>query len=489
MLHFTTIKCTTVILLLICSGWRTAATCPSACSCDDVTYDDISGISLNCEKLYRRYLHPSISTSLLELLFSFNDFRYLPPRLRNFTELRVLDLSYNKIQVLPNDTFSPNHKLEVFNLSNNYLHIINSRAFAGLQHLRVLDLERNELKKIPGDVFLPLTNILSSGEGEIFLSRNRWQCDCGIVNFLGWFLDHQHTVSWGSRMSDEETVCRTPETLHSRRLDSLSPSDLGNCFEISTVRSLETTRDETTTNMATTAGTTTGTPTPDVPPVKFSASKESGIPPPKLDYSQNSRNSVSHWGLPTPDLAFIAMGTIAFIVLSVLFVFGVLLWRVAKRQRYPISEEYGDGGNRLKSNVISLHSKRCQLPLPDEPTKLSANPEYDFIPAEFPAMMIQAAGTYSEKIIDNSTPGQFSVNIGNGTKGNEVSYSPKETNEYTRCELTYGRSIASNQQYEEPKPSNDKLQYQSTIYALSGRESPNNDTYLSSGYEDMKSLI
>ncbi|PIK53329.1 putative platelet glycoprotein V [Apostichopus japonicus] len=173
----------------------------------------------------------------------------MPSRLRNFAELRVLDLSYNKLQVLPNNFFTEDNKLEIFNLSNNYLHQVGSGAFNGLQHLMVLDLERNELKTIPEDVFLPLTNVISS-QGEICLSRNRWKCGCTLWGFMAWFLDHQNTVSWNST-NDEETVCRTPEGLSNRRLHSLSLSELGNCFPTTSVANpTSTTQNDITTTLS-----------------------------------------------------------------------------------------------------------------------------------------------------------------------------------------------------------------------------------------------
>ncbi|XP_071814044.1 uncharacterized protein [Apostichopus japonicus] len=390
-----------------------ASACPSGCDCNDVTHGSTSGRSVDCSKLYLREIQNSISTSIIELHFSYNDLRSMPSRLRNFVELKVLDLSNNKLQVLPNNTFTEDHKLETLNLSNNYLNRVGNGAFNGLQHLKVLDLERNELNTIPEDVFLPLTNVISS-QGEIYLSRNKWKCDCTLWGFMAWFLDHQNTVSWSST-NDEETVCRTPEGLSNRRLHSLSLSELGNCFPTTYVANpARTTQKAISMSLSVTT--------------ENVYTEEEAWSTPFLSRSLISQRTtvdphkkiIPSLNLNVQSIMAIAMIVVVTIFMFILFIFAVVLWKVAKRQQAPVSIqpiELDSGKPKIDvTSRVSYTPGRCQQPLPESPSNLANTSDYEYIPGDFNTFRFQSVrkndgpswqrdsgwlkGTYSWKIFD-----------------------------------------------------------------------------------------
>ncbi|XP_071814043.1 uncharacterized protein [Apostichopus japonicus] len=455
-----------------------ASACPSGCQCSTVTYGSPtspSGRSVDCNKLYRTYIQSSISTSIFELHFSYNDLRSMPSRLRNFVQLRVLDLSYNKLQVLPNNFFTEDHKLEIFNLSNNYLNRVGNGAFNGLQHLRVLDLERNELRTIPEDVFLPLTNVISS-QGEIYLSRNRWKCDCTLWGFMAWFLDHQNTVSWRST-NDEETVCRTPEGLSNRRLHSLSLSELGNCFPTTSVAipTITTQNDITTTLSITTETVHTEEESWSTPLLSSSViSQKTTVYPHKKMLPVLNLNDQS--------ITSIAMITVVTIFTSVLFVFAVVLWKVAKRQRRPVSFRLGDMIDY--ETTKGKATKRCHLPLPNEPKGPNTSQSvYEQIPAEykFKDKEEEAVGKLhrpSSQRLPGSLAGEYSFSIfdkGN-VNGQRLNNTPPNTYYDGGGILDYDDAFSSpitkgNEQCDMVELPIEGREYQSTIYK------PNDGSY------------
>lgn len=71
----------------------------------------------------------------------------------NFGNLTDLDLSFNQIKELRNNTFSSLTKLSSLKIRNNLLDTIESLAFTGLKQLTSLDLGSNNLETLPSEVF------------------------------------------------------------------------------------------------------------------------------------------------------------------------------------------------------------------------------------------------------------------------------------------------------------------------------------------------
>lgn len=89
--------------------------------------------------------------------------------LREYPEIRVLDLSHNHIQSLPEGAFRSLPSLETLKLSGNQLQTLDKDIFKGLTKLRSLDLEEN-----PWNCSCSLTSVIkhlnesgvSTGENE-----------------------------------------------------------------------------------------------------------------------------------------------------------------------------------------------------------------------------------------------------------------------------------------------------------------------------------
>ena len=76
-------------------------------------------------------------------------------------ELRKLDLSFNKLQVIREQAFTFYPKLEILRLDNNNIINISSSAFDGLRKLRVLDISCNRIgdDSINGGAFTDITKL------------------------------------------------------------------------------------------------------------------------------------------------------------------------------------------------------------------------------------------------------------------------------------------------------------------------------------------
>ncbi|CAH2226458.1 jg4164, partial [Pararge aegeria aegeria] len=80
-------------------------------------------------------------------------------QLRHLTQLTRLDLSNNKISVLPNNTFEALTKLSTLIVSYNRLRCVQRDALKGLTQLRVLSLHGNNISMLADGVFRDLESI------------------------------------------------------------------------------------------------------------------------------------------------------------------------------------------------------------------------------------------------------------------------------------------------------------------------------------------
>lgn len=97
-------------------------------------------------------------TDLTELILSHNSIAMSDldiEILRKYPRIRVLDLSYNHIQSLPEG------------------------AFDSLTHLETLILRGNELKTLNKDIFKGLIKLKS-----LYLEENPWNCSCLLTSLI-----------------------------------------------------------------------------------------------------------------------------------------------------------------------------------------------------------------------------------------------------------------------------------------------------------------
>lgn len=132
-------------------AWAWGATartlCPARCACDDTLRAascanaglEIVPIQLNPEATYINLSHNAIDN----LLYTFSF----------YTQLTVLDISYNRIQDLGSKNFENNMEMTHLNLTNNFLKRLDKETFVGLKRLVDLDLSNNQLSEIHAQIF------------------------------------------------------------------------------------------------------------------------------------------------------------------------------------------------------------------------------------------------------------------------------------------------------------------------------------------------
>ncbi|KAG6447317.1 LOW QUALITY PROTEIN: protein artichoke [Manduca sexta] len=135
--------------------WGVAARtlCPARCACDDALRAascanaslEIVPIQLNPEATHINLTHNAIDNLLYTFVF--------------YTQLTVLDISYNKVMDLGSKNFENNIEMRNLNLSHNYLKQLDKDTFVGLKSLVDLNLSDNEITNINVQTFKDLTNL------------------------------------------------------------------------------------------------------------------------------------------------------------------------------------------------------------------------------------------------------------------------------------------------------------------------------------------
>lgn len=129
-------------------------------------------------KLFEAEILP-YGTEKLDL--SWNNFQHVPDLIGD--ELKILELSNNKIITIDDNNFDKIQFLRELDLSRNKIEAISINAFSELHLLQKLDLTRNKIKIINHNVFSPLPalthlilsennlkNAFSENGGDLFLS-------------------------------------------------------------------------------------------------------------------------------------------------------------------------------------------------------------------------------------------------------------------------------------------------------------------------------
>ena len=158
------------------------------------------------------------------------------------SHLRVIDLSSNLIESLPDDVFAGLYKLQILRLSHNRIKRLSAKVFSDLESLKEIDLSHNRLQFVHPQVFRyqPVlqvvdlrSNYLTSLQETTFsglrkihrvdLQDNPWDCHCGMT-----WLQQALTDDSSTFRDAKHVCCATPPSLHSLSLQSISP-DQFNC--------------------------------------------------------------------------------------------------------------------------------------------------------------------------------------------------------------------------------------------------------------------
>ncbi|XP_037968681.2 protein artichoke-like [Plutella xylostella] len=130
---------------------RARTLCPARCACDDALRLascagaglEIVPIQLNPEATHINLTHNSIDNLLYTFAF--------------YTQIAVLDISYNKIQDLGSKNFENNMEMTQLNVSHNALRRLEKDTFLGLKRLLDLNLSDNEISNIHTQTFKDLS--------------------------------------------------------------------------------------------------------------------------------------------------------------------------------------------------------------------------------------------------------------------------------------------------------------------------------------------
>ncbi|XP_078404028.1 oligodendrocyte-myelin glycoprotein [Cetorhinus maximus] len=133
--YFTLYGCFLALLSILPSN---TATCPSECSC---TQNDRF---VDCSSKGLTELPENIQDNIISLNISHNDIKDLDDKLKNFTNLRFLDISNNLLTRMP--TEFPRALWEIY-AANNRIKVLEKGDTVTQWNLRTLDLSNNLIKR------------------------------------------------------------------------------------------------------------------------------------------------------------------------------------------------------------------------------------------------------------------------------------------------------------------------------------------------------
>ncbi|XP_023933814.2 protein artichoke [Bicyclus anynana] len=122
-----------------------------------------------------------ISNNNVESMESFDE---------DLSNLKLLDLSYNKLQNIINEHFIHLKELTVLNLAYNNIKYLSATSFNNLNKIIEIDLEHNKLQTIPMELLTSIENHVQ----EISIKDNVIICRCQKNNTWTWIQDHPKII-------------------------------------------------------------------------------------------------------------------------------------------------------------------------------------------------------------------------------------------------------------------------------------------------------
>ncbi|XP_065073448.1 insulin-like growth factor-binding protein complex acid labile subunit [Ochlerotatus camptorhynchus] len=153
----------TVVLAVMVPVIRSISYCPNSCTCDD------EKLHVTCGEGTLDVLPIALNPSIRRLVIKFHKIRSVDTSIQFYTELTMLDLSYNHLLNIPETIFMYQTKLLQLHLNNNKIGALSNKTFEGMTELRVLNLRGNFIDQITSEMFkvLPKLEELNLGGNRI----------------------------------------------------------------------------------------------------------------------------------------------------------------------------------------------------------------------------------------------------------------------------------------------------------------------------------
>uniref|UniRef100_A0A182KCB5 LRRCT domain-containing protein n=1 Tax=Anopheles christyi TaxID=43041 RepID=A0A182KCB5_9DIPT len=172
------------LLVLVVVGTVGAVSyCPNRCVCDD------EKLHVTCGEGELDVLPIALNPSIGRLVIKFNRIKSIDSSIQFYTELTMLDLSYNHLLSIPERIFMYQKKLLQLHLNNNKLGAVTNRTFGGLDELRVLNLRGNFIDEIGSEMFKALPKLEELNLGQNRIATLHASAFDGLANLRVLYLD------------------------------------------------------------------------------------------------------------------------------------------------------------------------------------------------------------------------------------------------------------------------------------------------------------
>ncbi|XP_009637175.2 platelet glycoprotein Ib alpha chain [Egretta garzetta] len=146
-------------------------------------------------------------------------------------QLQDLDLRGNQLQTLPQDAFKGLKALKDLDISDNLLEELPKELLQDLKALETLWLSGNHLRTLPTN-FFPQDHLFA----YIFLTENRWHCDCDLRYLRNWIRQNEGSVYQPERglektkveVAPEKVLCSSPPEHLRKPIIHFKPNNCGN---------------------------------------------------------------------------------------------------------------------------------------------------------------------------------------------------------------------------------------------------------------------
>ncbi|XP_071827051.1 slit homolog 2 protein-like isoform X4 [Apostichopus japonicus] len=158
------------------SSCEPAPDCPSECACINTV--------VRCSRKELVTPPQNIPLEATELYLDANMLTTIPNGMERLKSLHTLDLSRNRISILPENAFANMSSLSTLLLNVNQIGCIPPGTFTGLHQLRILSLYDNNISTIPQGSFTDMDSLT-----HIALGLNPLHCDCQMEWLSEWVKD------------------------------------------------------------------------------------------------------------------------------------------------------------------------------------------------------------------------------------------------------------------------------------------------------------